>query len=282
MGKILGMRMMMGLAALAGGVCLWVSSTASARQTIELAAYTFPPYSFKDARGKYQGADIEITEAVFEAVGYTIAWVDLPFNRALDGARKGGYMGIAPCVADAERKRFLDFSSIPTAALERVFFKRRDRDISWRTYDDLRGMRVGACDYSYPEHFWAAVKAGVFTIDMVKSPKPDLANFQKLLKERIDILIVDRAVGMNIIRKNAPRFDGIEVVPWVSVDRFPVPFSFGLSKEYWAGRGSEGADLLRAYERELDAFVKTGKRNAVFSKYGIVYRMDEDNHIILE
>lgn len=253
-----------------------------AQQTIELAAYAFPPYSFKAADGTYTGADIEITEAVFRRLGYRIQWLDLPFNRALRGIDKGIYAGIAPCVASEDRKQFTIFSSIPTAALERVFFKRNDRNISWRSYEDLRGLIVGACDYSYPQHFWNAGKKGIFTIQMVKSSQPDLSNFRKLVLGRIDLHIIDRAVGLRIIAENAPRFDMIAPAPEISVDKTPVPFSFGLSKKYWASKGNQGVDLLRAYEKELDRFIKAGLRNEVFARYDITYTLDGDNYIILE
>jgi len=257
-------------------------ATGRAQQVIELAAYTFPPYSFKAADGTYTGADIEITESVFRRLGYRIRWVDLPFNRALRGIEKGIYAGIAPCVASEDRKAYTSFSSIPTAALDRVFFKRKDRNISWRTYEDLRGLTVGACDYSYPQHFWDAGKQGIFAISMVKSAKPDLSNFKKLALGRIDVHIIDRAVGLRIIQDNTPRFDMLEIAPETSVDKTPVPFSFGLSKKYWAAKGTQGGDLLKAYEMELDAFVKAGLRNAIFARYRIAYRFDADNHIILE
>ena len=257
-------------------------ASAWSQQTIELAAYTFPPYSFKSADGTYTGADIEITAAVFQRLGFRIRWLDLPFNRALLGIQKGLYAGIAPCVASEDRKVYTHFSSIPTAALERVFFKRKERRIFWKRYEDLRGLTVGACDYSYPQHFWDAGKAGIFTISMVKSAQPDLSNFRKLALGRIDILIIDRAVGLRIIKDNAPQFDMIGVVPAISVDKTPVPFSFGLSKPYWSTRGTQGMDLLKAYEKELDRFVKEGRRNEIFTRYDITYALDADNHIILE
>ena len=87
---------------------------------------------------------------------------------------------------------------------------------------------------------------------------------------------------MNIIRENAPQFDMIDVVPEISVDHAPVPFSLGLSKKYWALRGTAGDELMRAYEKELAAFVKSGKRNDIFAKYRISYTLDADNHIILK
>ena len=270
------------IAVITGGALLILNAGTSAQMTIELAAYTFPPYSLKTENGYYTGADIEITEAVFKRLGYRIKWIDLPFNRALDGVKKGVYPGIAPCVASETRKAFTHFSSIPTAALDRVFFKRKDSDLSWRSYEDLRGLTVGACDYSYPEHFWKAGEKGMFAIEVVKNTHPDLSNFKKLVKKRIDILIVDRAVGMNIIRENAPQFDMVDVVPEISVDHAPVPFSLGLSKKYWALRGTAGDDLMRAYEKELAAFVKSGKRNAIFAQYSMSYTLDADNHIILK
>ena len=71
-------------------------------------------------------------------------------------------------------------------------------------------------------------------------------------------------------------------VPHRSIDISPVPFSFGLSKKYWKSRGREGIDLLRRYEKELDGFVKEGRRNILFKKYFILYELNENKHIILE
>ena len=265
-------------AAVFTALMLVAGGTAFAQKTITLAAYTFPPYSSGNTPETVSGADTEITLAVLKRMGYKAEFTVRPFPRALKEMKAGRLAGILPCVDSPARREFIYFSSIPTAALDRRFYKLKSRDIKWNTLEDLKGMKIGAGDYSYGGGFWEAGKSGLFKIDVVKNKAPDLTNFKKLVAGRIDLLIVDLSVGGNIIAEHAPQFNNVDVAPYQSVGKV-VPFSFGLSKKYWEGREAEAKAFLKEYEATLLKFIEEGGRNRVFAKYNMKPDIDSNNRL---
>lgn len=265
------------------GVCVFiltVSGTLYAQNTIKLAAYTFPPFNFGDSPNTVSGADAEITIAVLNKMGVEVKFAVRPFNRALREMKDGKIAGILPCVNSAARREFIYFSTIPTAALDRRFYKIKSSNIEWNKYEDLKGLVVGASDYSYPQEFWDAENKGIYSIHVIKSNTPDLINFRKLVHKRIDLLIVDISVGGNIIASNSPQFDNVVVVPHKSIGKI-VPFSFGLSKKYWAGKKNEAMRFLKLYEKSLLEFIKDGSRNRIFEKYNMKPNLDAQKRLII-
>ncbi len=79
-------------------------------QTLILPVYNWPPFNVKESSGRWAGADIEITEAVLNRMGYRVQWVELAFARALEEMRSSNYLGMASCVEGGGREEYILFS----------------------------------------------------------------------------------------------------------------------------------------------------------------------------
>ena len=139
-----------------------------------------------------------------------------------------------PIVEGGGREEYVYFSD-PVSYLYSVLWKRKDRDISWSTYEDLSGLVIGAAGgYHYGAGFQEAADAGIFTIEIQSHTNPDLLNFKKAKARRIDMFICEINVGRNILKKNHPEFEMLDYVETgVGTRR---PFSLAVSKKYFKGK----------------------------------------------
>ncbi len=257
------------------------SVSGNENKVITIAAYVFPPYSIFDDQEKLAGADTDITRVVLSRLGYKVKFEIFPFNRALVEMKMGTFMAMLPCVNAKERREYMEFSSVPTTTLERTFYKLKSNPVTWRKYEDIHGKTVGAADYSYDGGFWEAGKAGIINIDVNKKTEADVISYYKLINGRVDLVIADKNLHAYLIEKYKPDFDKIVEVPYRSVGR-KVPFSFAISKAYWAGKRHEGIRFLDAYTRELKKYIAEGERNKIFEKYNMYPEMDMKHRLIVD
>ena len=87
-----------------------------------------------------------------------------------------------------EREEWFVFSD-PLPANELGFYKRKDRDISYQNYDDLKPFSIGVVrGYASPPGF---DDAGLKT----SLANDDEQNLRKLQKGRVDLVLIDKITG---------------------------------------------------------------------------------------
>lgn len=70
----------------------------------------FPPMEFKDAEGKYTGADIEIQQKLGEVLGVKVEVVEAPFDQLINSAQTGRVDMVMSAMSDTlERQKTADF-----------------------------------------------------------------------------------------------------------------------------------------------------------------------------
>ncbi len=179
-------------------VALPVSITPAAAQDkiVRLTSLDWPPFSGDALKDK--GAAVAVVRAAFAAVGYSVEVLFYPWNRAVAQVKDGGeFQGYFPEYAGAEVER--DFTlSVPLGSSPLGFAERTAAPVSWSSLSDLAGKRIGVVDgYVNTEEFDSRIAKGELHADKANT---DLTNLKKLLAERIDLAVIDRAVMNDLIR----------------------------------------------------------------------------------
>ncbi|KCB33518.1 ABC transporter, substrate-binding protein, family 3 domain protein, partial [Bordetella hinzii CA90 BAL1384] len=126
-------------AALTLGLTL-TSASSFAEDTIRAVTdATFPPMEFvKD--GKRTGFDIELVEALGQAMGKKIQWIDIDFKGLIPALQAGrADIAVSAIYITDERKKVVDFTD-PYYAGGLVVLTKKDGPV--KTLKDLDGRRV--------------------------------------------------------------------------------------------------------------------------------------------
>lgn len=166
---------------------------------VKLTSLDWPPFSGESQKDK--GAAVAVVQAAFAAVGYTVEVAFYPWNRAVALAKDGGdVQGYFPEYAGPDVAR--DFIlSTPLGSSPLGFAERVAAPVTWTSLDDLKDLRIGVVDgYVNTDDLDQRIATGVLRADKANS---DLTNLKKLMAERIDLAVIDRAV-MNDLMRGTP------------------------------------------------------------------------------
>lgn len=167
-----------------------------AKPTVELATDSYPPYYGKDL--KEGGGLSAISHRAFELAGYKLKLVFVPWKRAVEHARMGLYDGVMAAYFTPERTE--DFIYTNSIGEDRVvFFARKDKSYQFTSIHSLKGLKVGVINgYSYSSSF-------DYATDIIKIKANSLhKNMERLLAGRIDLLVTDERVGIELLKNRFP------------------------------------------------------------------------------
>jgi polar amino acid transport system substrate-binding protein len=136
-----------------------------------------------------------VVQTAFARQGIASKVVFYPWRRALDMARKG--VAVSPGWTNTEERRLDFLFSDPFYVTTDALFFRAGTFPPIAGLDDLSGLKVGIISgYSYGSEFDAAVQSKLFVVD--EAPDAE-ANLKKLLGNRVDAIILNRAFGMHLL-----------------------------------------------------------------------------------
>lgn len=163
---------------------------------VRLTNGEWPPYLSENL--PHYGLASHITTAAFAQKGITVEYGFFPWARALLLAEEAEWDGSVVWYKTPEREELFYFSE-PVIHSQDVFFHLQTFSFDWQEMSDLQGLRIGGTiEYDYGTAFREAEASGLITVDRVAS---DEQNFEKLLKGRIDVFIVELEVGLAVIRQ---------------------------------------------------------------------------------
>jgi polar amino acid transport system substrate-binding protein len=221
-------------------------------EKLRIVTEPWAPYVYEDG-GKNLGLDYETTAIVFKRLGIEVEWQFLPWKRCLSMLETGQADGALDIFHSDERDATLLYPSEPLSDVEFVLFYANDRPHPFRSLDELKGLTVGTSPgYLYSSDF---SESPLFT----REPAPTHeANFGKLLRGRIDLLITDRRVGQHLLDELGIR-DRITENPTV----------ISRQRQYLAVRRNAGMDLLvQRFGAELKRFKREPAYAELSARYG--------------
>jgi len=161
---------------------------------MRVAIGEWPPFVSRNLQ--HYGLAARIVTQAFAAEGVKVRYRFYPWKRAYYETVHGRQDATAIWTRTPKREREVLFSD-PVLTAKKVFFHLESTDFSWSDIGDLKGYTVGATrGYEYGKAFDKAVRNGSIDVEYVNSDKQ---NFQKLLRGRIDVFPMTKAVGYSIL-----------------------------------------------------------------------------------
>lgn len=164
---------------------------------LQISVGDWPPYLSSEL--KHNGVIAHLISDVMADEGYRVTFRFLPWPRAYADAAAGKYQASAIWMHKAEREADFLFSA-PVLNEQFVFFHLKSLPFDWRSFNDLKGMKLGGgLEYSYGPEFDAYIATGNVQMERVPS---DAQNFGKLLRERVVLYPQEINVGYAALRNH--------------------------------------------------------------------------------
>ena len=238
-------------------ICACLSFTAHGEK-LRIVTEPWAPYVYEE-QGKAQGLDYETTAIVFQRLGIEVEWQFLPWKRCLAMLEQGQADGALDIFHSDERESSLLYPSEPLSDVEFVMFYANARPFPFRTLEDLRGLTVGTSPgYLYSREFSES------TLFKHEPAPTHEANFGKLLRGRIDLLITDRRVGQHLL-------DQLKIRQQITEN----PVVISRQSQFLAVRRNAGMDLLvQRFGAELKRFKREPAYAELSARYGAAPAVD--------
>lgn len=165
-------------------------SLAAQGQALRIVSEAWPPYVYEE-NGTLRGLDYEATQLVLQRLGVAAEWQLMPWKRCLLALEQGRADAILDVFHTSEREATMLFPAEPLSQIEFVLFYAKARPYPFRRIGDLHGLKIGvSAGYWYTNR--AFRESDLFT----REPAPShSANFGKLVRDRVDLVINDRRAG---------------------------------------------------------------------------------------
>jgi len=233
---------------------LWVYSSSFAKEPLIAATCDFEPY-FGEKLEK-NGPITEITVAAFKEAGYDVTVNFFPWARVMKEAKESRFDVLIGVWHNKDREKLMAFTD-PMVDNEIGFYKRKGDSITFTGYQDLKSHRIKVGNvrgYATPKGF---DEAGL-NVDLVKD---DLTNIKKLVKGRLQLILIDKQVGMHLIKIDMP--DRMDEIEWL-VTLEAMPLMNGIikpNKKNWQ-------TILNDFNKGLSILKSKGVVTDILKKHG--------------
>jgi len=215
-----------------------------------------PEMVVNEKTGDSAGPMLEVMNEAARSVGYCVEWRAAPFPRSLAELESGSLDLVPRLVMTEERKRFATFlGPIGTKQIAIEFLAKRGREGALKSYDDLRGLRVGVKrETAYFEQFDKDT-----AIERVAAL--DDENLAKMFDaNRFDVMIVlDRPAIEKVLKDQ-----GIGGYAWAP---YKVPINLGIY--FGMSKASRHAAIAGALSNALKALAKSGRVNEIYKAHNV-------------
>ncbi|MCG4452544.1 transporter substrate-binding domain-containing protein [Pseudomonas sp. MMS21-TM103] len=169
-------------------------SLAAQGQPLRIVSEAWPPYIHTE-NGVLRGLDYETTQIVLQRLDVEVEWQLLPWRRCLMALEQGQADGILGIFHTPEREASMLFPGEPLSQIDFVLFYAKANPHPFQHLTDLRGLKVGvSAGYWYSNRDFR--ESTLFTRESAPS---HAANFGKLVRKRVDLVINDRRSGHFIL-----------------------------------------------------------------------------------
>jgi polar amino acid transport system substrate-binding protein len=177
-------------------ILLACSCLAAQAQSLRLVSEAWPPYIYEE-QGQLRGLDYETAHIVLQRLGVEVEWQLMPWKRCLAAFSQGQVDGIFDVFQTAARQATMLYPDEPLSEIEFVLFHSAARPHRYRRPSDLHGLKVGVS-----AGYWYANRAFRESNRFTREPAPThVANFGKLQRNRVDLVINDHRAGHFLLAK---------------------------------------------------------------------------------
>jgi len=230
-------------------------------ETITLAADQWPPFNGVP-NSESEGYMVDVVREIFEKKGISVIYINVPWKRAVIGARRGTYTGIiGASKIDAEGFVF------PKEELARnilAFYVKKGNLWRFHNLESIKEIRLGTVrGYDYREwlnEYIQKYHANSSKVQVLGGEFPLKRNLQKMLGGRIEVIVDNEAV----ILWEAKRLGILHEIESAGYGKETSHCYVAFSP--YLHESLRYADLLSNGINELR---KNGKLAVILSKYGL-------------
>lgn len=215
-----------------------------------------PPKVFTE-NGELKGTYIEIIREVCKRLNIEAEFQQYPWARAVNLAKNGKVDAVFPPFKTPERDQIFYFPPEPVSVTRNVIFAPKNRQITVKTLEDLKGLVVGVNDqYSYGDQF-----DGFKTqLQLDSSLNEELLMLKLVHKSprRIDVAAASEEAFKFMAQKRSLQ-DEFEEIYTISENASYVAFS--------KAKGPEAKALSENFGKTLQQMKKEGVIKKIITKY---------------
>lgn len=237
-------------------VIMSIISPLYATEIVPIATDEYEPYTSSAYGGS--GVVLEIVRESFVLQGIEVEYQFYPWKRGELLVNVGEVYGTVPYFRTQERSQKYDFSEPLIYSINRFFYnKQRFPDgFVWSSYDDFRGYVIGGTlGYWYISAF---ERAGL----KVEEVRTDKQNLKKLIKQRVDFVLMDELTGLRLLRECYP--DDIGKIDVLAKPESFLEFHVMVSRNY-----PNSMELTKLFNQGLKELKENGQYRKILKKYHI-------------
>jgi polar amino acid transport system substrate-binding protein len=234
-------------------------------RTIVLSSDDSPPYAIADAaEGGPRGFMIDVALAVFEKEGYRVRVDFFPYMRSIQEVREGRADGVL-LVAEATAPGLV-FLKNPISREKVAFFVRKGSPWRYSGVGSLEGKRIATgfgFDFADPEISDFIKRKSAETpamVQLISGKDVNSRNFQKLLSDRVDIVIATEMIGTYVARQDGV-FDRVEIAGRSKTDI--------VAQTGFDPRNPDAAAYADMLSRGVAELLKSGRMAEIKARYGL-------------
>ena len=232
-----------------------ISSTAVA-ETYLFVGTTFPSILEQKQDGDFYGLGYDIANKIVHRLGHDLKIEIYPFKRALKMIERGEADVLIGPYKSAEREKFMNYTKYAFYRDPMVFYVKEDNFFKWdNEFSSLKGLHIGLTrGWSYGAKFdQYKENLRIETTNTVK------ANFQKLLADRIDLLVSHPRSASKLI-------DELKIKDKVKMILPPLIVNKGY---YGFSRKRTLDGFLIQFDLEFEKMIESGEILELSRKYNL-------------
>lgn len=166
---------------------------ATRAESLRLVTEAWAPYVYEES-GQPAGLDYDITREILRRLDVDVTLQFMPWKRALLAFEQGQADGILDIFRLAERESQMVFIDEPLSEVTFVLFFARNRPYPYARPDDLRDLLIGTS----PGYWYNDSEFRNSTLFNREDAPSHEANFGKLVRNRVDLVVNDRRAGSHL------------------------------------------------------------------------------------
>ena len=184
-----------------GSAAAETTKTSDSDTLVMVTNATFPPYEYVDGE-EYKGIDIEIAQAIADAMGKKLEVDDIDFDSIIPAITTGkADMSLAGMTVTDERKENVDFSDSYATGVQ-VIIVPEDSDITGP--DDLANDKMIGVQQGTTGHIYCSdtPEKGGFGEDHVTAYPNGASAIQALQTGKVDAVVIDNEPAKAFVAEN--------------------------------------------------------------------------------
>ncbi len=237
-------------------VVLWIAMASqgfAAEKTIILATVDWTPYVGKNLPDN--GFLSKIVTTALERTGYSVEIKYMPWATILKAVENGKVDAFFPAYYSEERTvKFVVSESFFTGPL--YLCKLKSNKIVYSTLEDLKPYKIGVVrGYLNTPEFDSADYLNK------KKANSDKLNLVKLIKKRVDIVVVDKYAALQIVKESIPDAIG-------AIDFLEPPLEEKTLHLVFSRKNKNCQAIVDGFNTEIKILTEDGSVKKIIRKYG--------------